>query len=285
MTRALSVAAMRIYPVKGVRGVSLDEVVAEPRGLARDRRWLIVDGENNFITQRENGRLAMIRAEITDRGLQLSADGAGAIDVAAPDGAARKSASVWRDQVDVAIADDGADWLSEFLGEPCRLAFMDDAARRATPEKWGAAAPVSFADSFPFLFATTASLRALNETIAADGGAPVGMERFRPNIVIDTDEPWAEDHWARLDVGGTAFDLVKPCDRCVVTTRDQMTGEATGKEPLKSLAKLRRSADERVSGVLFGWNARLSGEGGVIRVGDPVEIIERREEGWPLAVD
>jgi uncharacterized protein YcbX len=107
------------------------------------------------------------------------------------------------------------------------------------------------------------------------------MRRFRPNIVIDSDEPWAEDSWRRLGIGAAELDLVKPSDRCIVTTRDQMTGATTGDEPLRALGTLRMSADPRIKGVLFGWNSvpRVLGP---IAVGDEVIVLDRRPEGFAI---
>jgi uncharacterized protein YcbX len=136
-------------------------------------------------------------------------------------------------------------------------------------------APVSFADAFPVLVTNTGSLTALNQDIEGHGGAAVPMARFRPNVVIECDEPWAEDEWMQLRVGEVVFDLVKPSDRCIVTTTDQRTGARMGKEPLASLARIHRSTDPRINGVIFGENA-VPRELGVISVGDDVEILETR---------
>ena len=111
---------------------------------------------------------------------------------------------------------------------------------------WAPPLPLSFADAYPVLVATTGSLAAVNTEIGRRGGTPITMRRFRPNIVIDSDEPWAEDFWRRLKIGETELELVKPSDRCVVTTRDQLTGAATGDEPLRSLATVHMSADPRI---------------------------------------
>ncbi len=107
------------------------------------------------------------------------------------------------------------------------------------------------------------------------------MRRFRPNVVVANDDPWQEDYWGAVRIGGMVFDLVKPCDRCAVTTKDQVTGASLGKEPLATLARLRRSADERINGVLFGWNAvpRAPGE---IALGDEVDVLAQRPEGFAL---
>ncbi|MGD9799180.1 MAG: MOSC domain-containing protein [Parvularculaceae bacterium] len=160
------------------------------------------------------------------------------------------------------------------LGEEVELVHMDERALREKASVWTPSpVPVSFADAFPILVTTTGSLAALNEDIEKHGGDPVPMARFRPNIVIDCDEPWAEDHWSQLKIGDVILDLVKPSDRCIVTTTDQKTGERMGKEPLASLARIHRSTDPRINGVIFGENAapRTLGE---ISVGDNVSAVD-----------
>jgi hypothetical protein len=150
---------------------------------------------------------------------------------------------------------------------------MDDDAVRLKASVWTPApVPVSFADAFPVLVTTTGSLAALNRAIEEEGGAAVPMRRFRPNLVVDCDEPWAEDQWPAIRVGGAELALVKPSDRCIVTTTDQATGERRGPQPLQALARIRRSTDPRINGVLFGVNAvpqRL----GEIRLGAAVEVL------------
>ncbi len=279
----MRVVALHVYPVKGGRGVGRDQATAYGRGFRHDRRWLVTDTDDRFLTQRERPALAQLIAKPVEDGLRLSFEGGGEFTVARPVDGERRCVSIWKDRVDALRVGDAADaWVSNALGCAVRLYFMDDAATRDTSGQWGAPAPVSFADGYPFLITTTQSLDALNQEITRSGGAPTGMDRFRPNIVIDADQPWAEDFWKVIKIGDVTVDLVKPCDRCVVTTKDQMTGASLGKEPLKSLAKIRRSAHPEVSGVLFGWNATLRNQG-EIRVGDTVEIIEKRPEGWPLA--
>lgn len=274
----MRVSSLHIYPVKGVRAVDLARARVERLGLAGDRRWLVVDAAGVGITQRTHPGLATIIAELSGGGIVLSAAGAARVAVAAPDGARRLDILIWGEPVNAALADDAAHrWLSERLGDELRLVCMDTQSARVKTGAWtGEPTPTSFADAFPLLVATTGSLAALNEEIARKGGAPVPMARFRPNVVIDCDDPWAEDFWKVLRIGDVEIELVKPCDRCVVTTRDQQTGESAGKEPLASLARLRRSADPRINGVLFGWNAVPLGLGD-IAIGDAVRIIGRRE--------
>ncbi|KAB0680049.1 MOSC domain-containing protein [Aureimonas leprariae] len=284
----MQVSALNVYPVKGARGVAMTRSPVELAGLTGDRRWMVVEPDGRFVTQRELPALALLEAVPDEDGLHLSFPASVASDggerfVPVPDGDQRLAVRVWKDAVDAAAAgseDDRA--LSRWLGRPLRLAHFDGQAQRGVSRDWlDRDAPVGFADGFPVLVATEASLRALNRTIVAGGTEAVPMNRFRPNVVIADTEAFEEDGWATIRVGDVVLDLVKPCARCTVTTVDQSGGVFDGPEPLASLTRLRMSGDRRAPGVLFGWNAvpRAPGE---IAVGDGVEVLERREGGWPL---
>ena len=279
----MRVSSLHIYPLKSGRGIDLQKADVRPRGFAHDRRWLAVGEEKVALTQRDTPDLARVVITPTEKGVRLSSDIMDdAIDVSFPDGDRRDKVWVWRDEINAARAGDETNqWLSKALGKPAQLFHMDDKADRKTPELWGEPVAVGFADEFPVLIAASASLDALNVEIEKNGGAKIGMERFRTNIVIDGADAWAEDFWKEIRIGDVAFDVVRPCDRCKVTTLDQRDGSATGKEPLTSLAKLRRSQDPRINGVLFGWRMVPKNEG-VISVGDDLEILSTRPEGWPL---
>lgn len=267
----MRVASLHIHPVKGMRALDLDRARIEARGFEDDRRWLAVDATGVFLTQRTHPHMATMTARPTGSGLEISADGFGATEIAKPSGAVRRKIVVWDAEVDAAATDAAASkFLSDLVGEEAHLVFMDDRAERLKASIWTPSpVQVSFADAFPVLVTTTGSLAALNRDIEKHGGAPVPMARFRPNVVIDCDEPWAEDKWTRLQIGDVTLDLVKPSDRCIVTTTDQHTGERKGKEPLAALARIHRSTDPRINGVIFGENAvpRSFGE---VKVGDPV---------------
>lgn len=270
----MRVASLHVHPVKGMRAVEIARTEVETRGFAGDRRWMAVDAGGRFLTQRTHPHMATIAAQLTARGLRLSADGFGSFDVDTPTGARRRKVVVWDAEVDAAATGEEASaFVSDLIGEEAHLVFMDEAALRRKSSVWTPApVAVSFADAFPVLVATTASLAALNRDIEKHGGDAVPMARFRPNIVIDCNEAWAEDRWTQLRIGDVVLDLVKPSDRCLVTTTDQKTGERMGKEPLAALARIRRSTDPRINGVLFGVNAapRALGE---IAVGDPVRAV------------
>ncbi len=274
----MRLAEIRCYPVKGARGVALPEATVERRGIAGDRRWMLVDAANRFVTQRELPALARLRAEPCGPGLRLAFGGA-ASGVAEPSAAAAAIATgVWGDAVLLREAAEAKPWLSARFGMPLRLGFQADDMHRPVDPDWGGRAgdEVSLADGFPLLVTSTASLASLE----VQAGAPLPMARFRPSLVVEGAPAWDEDCWRRLKVGDVEIELVKPCTRCTVVTVDQEHGVVTGPEPLDTLRRMRFSADRRLPGLLFGWNAvprRL----GRVRIGDVVEVLERGP-GWPL---
>lgn len=269
----MRVVSLHIHPVKGMRAVDVARARVEARGLAGDRRWLVVDEVGVFLSQRTHARLATINAVFDGDALVLSTADLAPIRVSIPDSGKRRRVIVWDAHISAALADEAAgEWLSPLLGEDASLVYMDETADRKKASIWTPAPiPVSFADAFPVLVTTTGSLAALNADIEKHGGEAAPMPRFRPNIVIDCDEPWAEDRWTQITIGDVALDLVKPCARCIVTTTDQKTGARMGKEPLAALVRQRQSADPRINGVVFGVYAapRALGE---IAVGDDVRV-------------
>ncbi len=275
----MRITELNIYPLKSARGNSLAKSQITAEGLPGDRRAMLVDPSGQFITQRELPQIATINVRAEQNGFHLSVDGMGQI--SAKPSETRIDATVWKSVVDAAVATDDVNLtLSGWLGRDVKLVFFDEhSSRIASPEWAGNGSPVTFADGYQILVTTTASLAALNENMAANGEDHVGMERFRPNIVLDTDEPWAEDRWAALEINGIRFDLVKPCARCIMTTQDQTTGSRDVPSPMKAMGRLRMSADRRVPGPLFGWNVTPRGEG-AIAVGDVARVVEERVEGW-----
>lgn len=277
----MRVTELNIYPLKSGRGISLETSDISAEGLPGDRRAMLVDPSGHFITQRELPAIATLSAVHDNGGMRLSVGGKGEI-LAASSGQ-RMDVAVWKSIVNAAVADDAVnDTLSGWMGRDVKLAFFDDAAERIASLEWtGNETPVTFADGYQILVTTTASLAALNADMLANGEESVGMDRFRPNIVLETDEPWAEDRWSAIEIGGIRLDLVKPCARCIMTTQDQQTGSRDVPSPMKAMGRVRMSADRRVPGVLFGWNVTPRGEGR-IAVGNIATVIEDRAEGWPL---
>ncbi|GGW84105.1 MOSC N-terminal beta barrel domain-containing protein [Streptomyces caelestis] len=269
--------SIHVHPVKAVRGFAPRETVVEPWGLTGDRRWVLVDDGGKVVTQRRQPRLALAAAELLpDGGVRLSAPGMEPLTVPVPRPLGRMPVEIFRDKVDAVPAEDEAAhaWGSTYLGIGVRLAYMDDPATRrpVDPEYARPGETVSFADGYPLLLTTTASLDALNALIAqgdhADEG-PLPMNRFRPSVVVSGTDAWAEDDWSRLAIGDVPFRVAKTCGRCVVITTDQGTGER-GREPLHSLGRHRRLGGKLV----FGQNL-VPLSRGTIRVGDPVRILEQ----------
>ncbi|OAI91074.1 molybdenum cofactor sulfurase [Rhizobium sp. GHKF11] len=277
----MRVTELNIYPLKSARGISLPDSAVSAEGLPGDRRAMLVDPPGHFITQRELPAIATVLARHEDGGMLLSRDQHGEI-VARPSGE-RMDVAVWKSIVSANMADAVTnDTLSAWLGREVKLAFFDNASKRIASLEWtGNETPVTFADGYQILVTTTASLAALNDNMRENGEDDVGMERFRPNIVLETDEPWAEDGWAAIEIGGIRFDLVKPCARCIMTTQDQTTGSRDVPSPMKAMGRIRMSADRRVPGPLFGWNVTPRGEGRLF-VGDVAKVIEERPEGWAI---
>lgn len=279
----MKVEGLNIHPLKSGRAIPLESASIRLDGLAGDRRFMIVEPDGRFITQRELQALARLEATAVGESLHLEMEGRQLFASFEPED--RLDVTIWDSPVNAAVADEAVnDVLSDWLARPVKLVHMDALAHRAEGEEWaGNPAPVGFADGFPVLVTTTGSLADLNRTLAAKGQEPVGMDRFRTNILVSCDDPWAEDFWETIEINGIVFDFVKPCARCIMTTQDQMTGERIGGNPIQGLAEKRMSADRRVPGVLFGWNAVPRGEGEV-RLGDAVRVVKTRDERWPMKV-
>ena len=263
------VSEIHIFPVKGLAGSTPPGAAVEPWGLQHDRRWMVVDETGRFLSQRVLPRMALIRAEPAAGGLALSYPGARAIHVPVPGaGAAQCQATVWRSTLPASDAGEAASaWLRAVLGQPCRLVHMHDTgARPINPAFAPAGETVSFADGYPVLLTSLGSLGDLNGRLAR----PVPISRFRANIVVGGAPAWAEDCWRLIRIGEATFRVVKPCDRCTVTTIDQQTGLRPDRtEPLRTLGRFRH--DER--GIMFGQNL-IPSVTGRIAVGDAVEVLD-----------
>ncbi len=263
----LTVSEIMIFPVKSLRGSALDEAVVEPRGLRFDRRWLVVDANNRFVTQRTRPRMALIAVTVQDGGLTLVAPGMPPLHV--PTGATgmERRVTIWRDTVLARdVGDPAAIWLSTVLDLSCRLVQMPDSTERVVNPAYGMPGDiVSFADGYPFMLISQASLDDLNARLPF----PFPMRRFRPNLVVAGATPFAEDTWKRVRIGNIVFRVVKPCERCIIPTVDPEAGVFAGKEPLRTLATYRKVGSK----VLFGQNLIAEGMG-VLHVGDSVQQLE-----------
>jgi hypothetical protein len=242
-----------------------------------DRRFLVVDPEGTFLTQRGIPRMALVGAFLDGELLTLRSEGFGEIRVRRnPDPQARPAVvRVWKSEGlrTEDCGDDAAAWLSSVIKTPCRLVRIGPEYRRPVSTVYAKPGDgVSFADGFPFLIVSEASLADLNRRMAHSGDAPLPMNRFRPNIVVGGCEAYGEDLLGRFRIGKVVFRAAKPCLRCIMTTTDQLTGER-GKEPLRTLAAYRRAPDDPTN-VMFGYNLVNETKAGGFRVGDPVEILD-----------
>jgi uncharacterized protein YcbX len=271
------VSEVNIYPIKSCAGTRLDVGVIGGRGFANDRRWLLVDEDWRFLTQREIARMALIKPEVDERCMRLSAPEMSGFELPVDQGGKHVEVTIWKDSGVGAVdqGDDVAQWFSDYVGRNVRLVrFADDYVRQVSQQY----APresdqVGFADGYPFLIISEDSLADLNARLEAKSESALPMNRFRPNIVVrDAGEPYAEDTWRTIRVGDVLFDLVKPCARCAITTTNQATAER-GKEPLRTLATYRKDR----GGPLFGQNA-IHRSLGVVTTGAPVEVVEVRYE-------
>jgi uncharacterized protein YcbX len=265
---AFTVSQLNVYPVKGLKGIAAGSSAVTQRGLVHDRRFVVVDGEGHFLSQRELPLMATVWTDIAGGELRLAAPDHDEISVPLePAGGEPLVATVWDSACGAIAPSPEADrWLSAVLGRPCRLAYMPESTRRlSNPRHAGPDRLVGFADGYAFLVVSEASLAQLNARLER----PVPMDRFRANIVVRGCEPFAEDGWGEFAVGSARLRMAKPCGRCQVTTTDQSTGEVTGPEPLATLSAWRMSPE---FGARFGMNA-VTLDPGAIRVGD--ELLPR----------
>lgn len=262
----IKVTELNIYPVKGTQGISLPKLTINSTGPKDDRRWMIIDENGKFISQRTHPALAIVKSEIVEGKLKLIIPHIAPLFIDNCDEGDMLEAVIWKDTCHVIEQSKHASQaLSDYLKIPCKLVGLAKNTIRPVNSKYAVTDKdhILFADGFPVLITSQSSLNDLNDKLSD----PVPMNRFRPNIVVQGLEPYEEDNWKRLRIGSVFFEAVKPCSRCTVITIDQSTGEK-GKEPLKTLAKYRNSE----KGIMFGMNLIHCNEG-VIQVGDNLKII------------
>ena len=269
---------LRVYPVKGCRGFTVERATLAATGLEvdgiGDREWVVVDRDGVFLSQRELPKMALIDTRLTGDALRLKAPGMLQLEVPLASEGDVVAVTVWNDRVAAVTQGDVADvWFSTFLGRPCRLMRFDPEAQRLSNAKYTGEvrSPYKFADAFALLVASTASLNDLNGHLARRGFDPVGIERFRPNLVLRGVDAFEEDFVKQLHIGAVGLNVVKPCVRCSVPNVDPATGEVSH-EPGDTLALYRDNA--AAGGVTFGVNAVVAtGAGAQLARGDPVELV------------
>lgn len=259
---SISLASIHIYPIKSLGGFAVEEARTTDRGFEHDRRWMLVDPEGRFITQREQPAMALLRCTERPAGFRVTdARTGGFIDLPWEYHGTRDiESTVFNDRVRVVEGEQRwSAWFSAMVGSECRIVYMPDDSHRQLDRQY-AEGINSLSDGFPYLIISQASLDDLNARLES----AVPMNRFRPNLVIAGGEAFQEDAWKQVSIGGVKFDLVKTCGRCVITTTDQQTGERS-KEPLRTLASYRTVG----SRALFGMNA-VCASGRIVRVGTEV---------------
>jgi uncharacterized protein YcbX len=262
----MQLSGITIYPVKSCAGINLNCVTLDRFGPVGDRRWLVVDEHGCFISQRDHAPMALVRVEQVQGGIRLSLGDSSIQTVIPGTDAPELRVSIWEDSVRALLADSRAgEWLSAQLGRPCRLVYMPDTCQRLVDGLYARdGETVGFADGFPLLLISQASLDDLNSRL----DKPVPMNRFRPNLVVSGCDRFAEDGWRRIRIGQVEFDVAKPCSRCVIPSIDQATAQRDG-QINRVLASFRRVNGQ----VLFGQNL-LYQRAGSLNLGDSVEVLE-----------
>lgn len=268
----LSISRLYVYPIKSLGGIELNSASLTDRGIEHDRRWMLVDENNRFLTQREFSKMALLRTAIHANELTVYEKGNEVDKIIVnlyPTGNGTVNVQVWDDVCEaIEMSKEVNDWFSHKLTMPCKLVYMPDESKRQVDDDYIMNNDITgFSDAFPVLMIGQASLDDLNSRLEI----PVPMNRFRPNIVFTGGDPYQEDTLQHFQINGIDMFAVKPCARCVVTTTDQETG-ATAKEPLKTLATYRTGNNK----VYFGQNILYKNEG-IIKVGDELKVVETKE--------
>ena len=264
----LTVSELYIYPVKSLGGIALPAASLTDRGFEYDRRWMLVDDDNRFLSQRETAAMALLKVSLYEGGLLVKNTSKTDCSYQIPFlplTTETTMVTIWNDNCRAQYVSAEADaWFSEQLNVPCRLVYMPDSTLRQVDGFYAQNKEIaSFADAFPLLIIGQASLDDLNSRLAS----PLPMDRFRPNIVFTGGLPFQEDDMKQFSIGNVQLFGVKPCARCTITTIDQQSGVKL-KEPLKTLSTYRA----RNNNIYFGQNLLYQGNG-TIRVGDAITSI------------
>lgn len=260
------VTGIYIYPIKSLNGIKVPIAEVQERGFKYDRRWMLVDSEGMFITQRKHPVLHKLSVSLEGEMLTVSCPDQSDLSIAISDKYGDiNEVKIWDSIVNAQVVSEQANqWFSKAIGMSCKLVHMPlSSIRLVNPLRARHKESVSFADGYPYLIVGQASLDDLNSRMES----PIPMHRFRPNIVFSRGLPYNEDNWDEFQIGDIKFYRAEPCERCVFTTIDQETGEK-GKEPLTTLSKYRRKGNNTI----FGLNA-LASIYDTIRVGDTLEVL------------
>lgn len=266
MKQELILSEIYIYPIKSLGGISVDSAIAEECGLKYDRRFLLVDENNVFMTQRDFPQMALLKLSFSENGFKVlnTKDGSHIIVPFESDSKEIIKVTIWDDICNaVRVNKDLDNWFSSAINKKCSLVYMPDDEKRLAEKKYiNEEHIVSFADAYPYLIIGQSSLDDLNSRLKI----PVPMNRFRTNFVFSGGNPYEEDGWKDFRIGFAEFKAVKPCARCVITTTNQDTAERSN-EPLKTLSEYRKINNK----VMFGMNV-VCNETGKISVGEKITL-------------
>ena len=261
------ISQLFIYPVKSLGGIAVQEALVTSRGLQHDRRWMLINNKNRFLTQRSNAQLALFQLELTADGFKVVYLPTTSTEIIPfkPQINEELTVHIWNDECRATLVSYNLnEWFSKILNAEVRLVYMSDDSIRSVDDQYAGPGHItSFADDYPMLLIGQSSLDDLNMRLAK----LVPMNRFRPNMVIDGVEPYLEDKMQHFTAAGIDFYGIKPCARCVMTTIDQQTASA-GIEPLKTMARYRKANKK----IYFGQNLVHLGSG-ILKVGDEIAII------------
>lgn len=278
------VTQLCVYPLKSGQAIKLQEAQVKAKGFLWDREMMLVSGSGKSITQRQFPILAKVQIQIAESNitLKLKDDAFPALTFPATLNGRLTEVEIWRDHI-LAIdqGDEVAQWFHQLLDltadRVCRLVRQSPEHIRCLSRKYpqDEEQPVGFADNSPVMLTATASLAELNQRIAEihSQSQAIPMNRFRPNIAIETTDPFIEDSWSLIQIGDIQFKMAKPCSRCIITTVDQQYGQKNQlKEPLNTLETFRQLSEK---GVMFGVNMIPQNEG-IIRIGDRLRVLKMR---------
>lgn len=262
----LSIHSLHVYPIKSCRGIDLPSAQLVATGIQYDRHWMLIDEQGNFLSQRNLPQMAGISCTFSNQGLMVNAQHQQTLELPFEQKAEKyRSVKIWNDECKAAVVSSQASaWFSRVLGLSCELVYLPDSEKRQVDLRYAEPGQiVGFADGFPLLLVSRASIDLLNEKLEQK----VSIDRFRPNIVIDGCPPHAEDDWHKIAIGDIEIQLAKPCSRCVIPSIDQ---HSSAKHPtiLKALASYRRSENK----IFFGQNG-LHNRQGVISQGQAIRLI------------
>lgn len=263
-------SSINTFPIKSLRGINLSDSFVTQSGLSFDRRFMLSTPDGDLLSARTAPQLLLFSTLLREDGIEVIAPDDEHLTIRYPDFFQNyRQVEVWGSEINAQLCGEHFDeWFSSKLGRPCQLLYFGDQSERVTSRR--PETPVGFADGYPLLVISEASLVELNKR----SGSPVTMEHFRTNLVVNGCEAFAEDSWKKIRIGEVEFEIVKPCSRCVMTTYDPNTAEPMlAGEPITTLAKFRLGEDNEV---YFGQNLVALNEGH-IKQGDVIEVLETQE--------